>query len=968
MTTLTRGKTEVSSSEAREERVGGALPSPFPVHCLALGISESTVRSANHTVLSRRSSNPGFDASKSKDADKSQPETREAMSGGAVEETLKGLRQSFLAILAHFITQGTLPLGGEYYHDAPVHFPLPGPASSFPPTAPSLRTIMSSLSKSPSLAFSISELELPKRIIDNIRKQTHLGEMETHHGALATSLVLLIEHLDKLLDILPPSSTTLGTSKPAQIETNTTDPSALLTEALRTLRSLSMKFIPHDGSSPSRTEQTMLWRSLEGRAEEVGELFDQNDAALSLPPPLDWDHPPHYEMEPPRYDPFSVDHKSSLRHAHTSPDLHRLSILSASSNASAQDNKLKLEFEAVAQAIDRLNTVAPQIHSQRVELWPAKQKEMELARLFGDLDRMAERRLNRQRVSVVSPIITSGYDATKGKGRAIELDDDLDHLIELIGRSHDMRISNQCVSPTDEMRDIWRNGKQTTARPRESLQQEQFVDSLMKYGSQGRLHSQDATFSTRTAPGSVENNNAPSVLVKGVFGGRGRSNSAPLIVEKRLSAQGKKQSYTLRKTEEHYSYVAELQENLRTVQLLVDVPLSPQTAWTAEVISRGSGESCSSTVLIRGGPSEKFFVSLPANAYLGPVGIRRVQNHLEAKIPLHKDLAPDSDFSPIHDAAALTSLQPTSFICASCSLPLVKTAVPEESSRSVSYSDLPSDHWAEFIESWMCHKDLHLSESYTKRGRQGVEPSTSKILVGGSHMLCHQRLVHEENLSSSSSGGTEWQVEKCLCGSPVGHAQAQYASPARTVITIVYRFAKYAVLPHRPSILPLRHPLTAFILSDMMEFINAHANYRFVIHDEEGDKIRLLMWLFKPSIKLSYALTRTHGIPQEGIIQGAKVLYKLVGPSERLDPQDLRSSFPDFAQAEHLSYPLNVCHSIAAFLAATNHAYPVEYRTLKNLHMGWLQKTPWRRNELGDTHLLRNKHGMIIRFGRIQCF
>lgn len=40
---------------------------------------------------------------------------------------------------------------------------------------------------------------------------------------------------------------------------------------------------------------------------------------------------------------------------------------------------------------------------------------------------------------------------------------------------------------------------------------------------------------------------------------------------------------------------------------------------------------------------------------------------------------------------------------------------------------------------------------------------------------------------------------------------------------------------------PLQIPLSAFVVEDMTEFVQAHASYRFVIRDEEQDKPRILV-------------------------------------------------------------------------------------------------------------------------------
>ena len=40
---------------------------------------------------------------------------------------------------------------------------------------------------------------------------------------------------------------------------------------------------------------------------------------------------------------------------------------------------------------------------------------------------------------------------------------------------------------------------------------------------------------------------------------------------------------------------------------------------------------------------------------------------------------------------------------------------------------------------------------------------------------------------------------------------------------------------------PCRTPFSAYILEDMMEFVRAHATYRFIIFDEEEERPRLLV-------------------------------------------------------------------------------------------------------------------------------
>lgn len=54
---------------------------------------------------------------------------------------------------------------------------------------------------------------------------------------------------------------------------------------------------------------------------------------------------------------------------------------------------------------------------------------------------------------------------------------------------------------------------------------------------------------------------------------------------------------------------------------------------------------------------------------------------------------------------------------------------------------------------------------------------------------------------------------------------------------------------------PFRIPLSAFIVEDMAEFVQAHASYRFIISDEEDERPRILVrTVFHSSCRLYWTL------------------------------------------------------------------------------------------------------------------
>ena len=76
-----------------------------------------------------------------------------------------------------------------------------------------------------------------------------------------------------------------------------------------------------------------------------------------------------------------------------------------------------------------------------------------------------------------------------------------------------------------------------------------------------------------------------------------------------------------------------------------------------------------------------------------------------------------------------------------------------------------------------------------------------------------------------------------------------------------YRLVKYAVKPLSPTAeyvlgptgrcetnsvtytthRPLRIPLSSFIVEDMMEYVQVHATYKFILHDDEEERPRILV-------------------------------------------------------------------------------------------------------------------------------
>jgi len=204
-------------------------------------------------------------------------------------------------------------------------------------------------------------------------------------------------------------------------------------------------------------------------------------------------------------------------------------------------------------------------------------------------------------------------------------------------------------------------------------------------------------------------------------------------------------------------YVAENHENLHHILLFFNITGGvPEADVQAEVMPlflnmpMDGGDH----LFIKSGPHTSLPLMLPAHTNSGKKEVRPQRGHYEIKLMTRRPFESSSQSTtnatqaptgegtsaPLLDASQLTTLNPVSFVCTSCSLPLIQSA------KIDCYRDLPSEHWAELVESWMCHSDQKLNEHVEKHGKKGFWPSPGQALVGGSYILFEEGAMNAANL------------------------------------------------------------------------------------------------------------------------------------------------------------------------------------------------------------------------------
>ena len=197
-------------------------------------------------------------------------------------------------------------------------------------------------------------------------------------------------------------------------------------------------------------------------------------------------------------------------------------------------------------------------------------------------------------------------------------------------------------------------------------------------------------------------------------------------------------------------YVAEYHETLHHVLVFLNVQgMTLGANLEAEVVpvSDASSEE-RSRLMLKCGTSTSPLLTLPAPVHPGVKEVSVVGQSYQIKLAVSS--APSSPLSDgpvaLLDAEQLTAAAPTSFVCASCSLPLVQGARVRE------FRDLPSEHWAELVDAWMCHPDQRLHEHVRNHSAHGFWPSEGQALVGGSYVLFEESAVVQSNFWPAGEG------------------------------------------------------------------------------------------------------------------------------------------------------------------------------------------------------------------------
>ncbi|WVQ88089.1 hypothetical protein IAS59_001823 [Cryptococcus gattii] len=700
-------------------------------------------------------------------------------------------------------------------------------------------------------------------------------------------------------------------------------------------------------------------------------------------------------------------------------------IADVKSNERVDEEQKMKELNEIWRQLQDVRRKREEMEGQRADFSTSQSRSKE--RFITQLIEQAEKQRFSSQDSEIGPI-----DIELAKARELK---DRDHFLrDLIEQSADRRLDNQDVIALADDRSAARLPKkqalisalvthsQTTGLSSQNspLTSEcklaespfAFVSQLVENSSAGRLHDQDPlppiSKGDDTMEACGEKDSMEIVTVKDFLassrppisqseanvresmkksersniegGGKRRVVSKITGMVKKGSVHlGLKSTFST--DQNNVTYVVEHQENLKSLQVLVHgVGISSDLELNIQTLSSSSGSTKAAIITSKKDPSLSIDVVLPVSVYSDQTMPLVPQSlYQEAKLSALPTPAASNALMITHALSApdFRSMKPTVLCCTICQRHLA--GLPFYRDLKQAYKDLPSDHWAEMIDIWMCHDDPAFTARLAGMTEEGFWPRDGGVLVGGSYVLLEETRGKWETLQKGIQKETEpWRLINCSCGEVVGKQRVDDGKPGSGTL----RFSKWAVglLDDDDSVIT-RFPLSVFVVSDMLELAQAHASFRFIISEEETGDQKLYLWLFNASTSVSYfkptptsaqtsplrssftvsqssdrrsvrlrrssaagSITTNNSERNGGSsrddgsgksIKAVKIMYKIVDESTHLD------KLPGFCpggQIEHLTYSHEVCSTLITTLKESTSVYPLARRSMGAFHVGFLER------------------------------
>ncbi|OZJ03290.1 hypothetical protein BZG36_03751 [Bifiguratus adelaidae] len=296
--------------------------------------------------------------------------------------------------------------------------------------------------------------------------------------------------------------------------------------------------------------------------------------------------------------------------------------------------------------------------------------------------------------------------------------------------------------------------------------------------------------------------------------------------------------------------------------------------------------------------------------------------------------------------------------CRSCSTALIK---PE---TEFICKPLPSEHWLELIECWMCH-DKH-ADDYEER-IQEIGARKGHLLVGKEYLLLHPsdilpetvRNPHVEEFRKTRSFRKWFPVQCSHCGSLLGEGLFPRVenSDGKNERFQALKIAKYQIsaclYPAELEVSmenkdteagasletseTLEPDVLRYIAFHMLESVQAHAVYRFLVKIQDIEPTKDDRTAGMPDLDILFSQGGTDSSSENKPLilshkRVMKVLYKTFDQTEDLEEAMEQLSL----QEDHLLYPASAIADLLEGLRKSTDLLPENQKVFREWQVGFL--------------------------------
>ncbi|KAI8980486.1 HECT-like ubiquitin-conjugating enzyme-binding-domain-containing protein [Pilobolus umbonatus] len=283
--------------------------------------------------------------------------------------------------------------------------------------------------------------------------------------------------------------------------------------------------------------------------------------------------------------------------------------------------------------------------------------------------------------------------------------------------------------------------------------------------------------------------------------------------------------------------------------------------------------------------------------------------------------------------------------CRYCATTLIQ---PTNRDHIYKIKSLPSEHWYELVECWICHETK--PEEHKARMRP-ILARENLLLVGTTYFLLHPNniragaVVEDEVVSKrinwNSGTSTKWISVNCTqCHHYMGEGQYYIQDKQQELLAVKLYKYNASILPEideKPS-------LNDLFISDMVSASKIHATHRYIIQGRQSNKIHGLIWLFNWDTHILYNVPSTHELKYERVM---KILYLDCHSNSNHDHMNKYIDlWSNDKSTDHLIYPDNACYELLDHLNQSNNILPKFMRLMnhpamiftKGFSVGFIQR------------------------------